>query len=73
LLRAEKIVKKARKAKLLPENRAAGLTRTKTELGKELFTLTEQAQRHGWSAEEVLRSELRRREQMLRQAEAAVG
>jgi len=69
LLRAEKLVKKARKAKLLPENRRPGRTRSKAGLGKELFALTELAQRRGWSAEELLRSEVHRREKILRRSE----
>ncbi len=71
LLRAEKLVKKARKAKLLPENRRADRIRTKAELGKELFALTEQAQRCGWSAEVLLRTELHGQERMLRRTETA--
>lgn len=70
LLRAEKLVKKARKARLLsdPKPRAIG---TKAALGKELFDLAEAAQKNGWSAEELLRAEIRRRERALRRAERA--
>jgi uncharacterized protein YabN with tetrapyrrole methylase and pyrophosphatase domain len=68
LLRAEKLVKKARKAALLP---AEGPKRTgsKAALARELFKIAEAAQRRGWSAEELLRSEIRRRERQLRRAE----
>ena len=51
LLRAEKVVKKARRAKL-----AAGAPRRKlsrAELGKELFELARYAQGKGWSAEDL--------------------
>src|SRR5213592_1920921 len=54
LLRAEKLVKKARKAKLLsaPKNRTRAKTRP--ALARELFELAAQAQARGWSAEELL-------------------
>jgi MazG family protein len=50
LLRAEKLVKKARKAKLLPALPPAR-KRTKAALAKELFALAETAHAHGWSAQ----------------------
>ncbi len=65
LLRAEKLVKKARKAGLLthcPVNRRL----TRTALAKKLFALTEHAQSKGWCAEELLRGEIKRRERALR-------
>lgn len=68
LLRAEKLVKKARKAKLLPVA-APAKKRTKAALAKELFTLAEAAHAHGWSAEELLTNEIKRRENALRQRE----
>jgi hypothetical protein len=71
LARAEKLVKKARKAKLLNPPKAAP-ARTKTALGQLLFDLTAQAQAQGWSAEELLRGEIKRREGALRKAEAKV-
>src|SRR5690349_22311264 len=52
LLRAEKLVKKARRAKLLSKDRSSGVRLTKTIVARELFDLAEQAQRRGWSAEE---------------------
>ncbi|MEP6664432.1 MAG: nucleoside triphosphate pyrophosphohydrolase [Verrucomicrobiota bacterium] len=90
LLRAEKLVKKARKAKLLntslglrcraaeilsgeKEGRAA--TRPypskliKARLAEELFALAQFAQEKGWSAEELLRGEIKKRERELRQKE----
>jgi uncharacterized protein YabN with tetrapyrrole methylase and pyrophosphatase domain len=70
LLRAEKLVKKARRAKLLPDSKARnGMSRTK--LGRTLFELARQAQEKGWSAEGLLRAETLRHERTLRKAEAA--
>lgn len=69
LLRAEKLVKKARKAKLLAHTTATPAARTKAEVAKQLFELTQFAQGKGWSAEELLRAETRKREQKLRKAE----
>jgi MazG family protein len=68
LMRAEKLLKKARRAKLVDEKvRHKKLTRS--ELGKELFALAEYAQGRGWSAEELLRTETRRRERVWRKKE----
>ncbi len=68
LLRAEKLVKKARKAKLLAAKSAAS-SRAKSAVAQELFALAEYAQSRGWSAEELLRGEARRREQAWRKQE----
>jgi uncharacterized protein YabN with tetrapyrrole methylase and pyrophosphatase domain len=65
LLRAEKLLKKARKAKLIPEKMARA-RRTKKKLAEALFALAQFAQREGWSAEELLRSETQQREKRLR-------
>ena len=73
LLRAEKLLKKARKAKLLPEGPRPKARLQKHALAKKLFALVGCAQRRGWSAEELLREETRRREQTLRQQEARRG
>ena len=72
LLRAEKLVKKARKAGLL--NNSLGVRSipkrvSKAELARQLFTLAESAQHHGWSAEELLVGEARKREQHWRRME----
>jgi MazG family protein len=68
LLRAQKLLKKARKAKLLPESRPArGPGRA--ALARQLFALAERAQARGWSAEELLRREIQRQERRLRQIE----
>jgi MazG family protein len=65
LLRAETLLKKARKAKLIPEKMARA-RRTKKKLAEALFALAQFAQREGWSAEELLRSEIQQREKRLR-------
>jgi XTP/dITP diphosphohydrolase len=68
LLRAEKLVKKARKAHLLatvkPERKVS-----KVNIAKQLFALAESAQVHGWSAEELLSAETKRREHQFRALE----
>ena len=68
LLRAEKLVKKARKAKLLTAA-AKRPVRTRRELAERLFALAQFAQEQGWSAEELLRGEIKRRERVLRRKE----
>ena len=72
LLRAEKLVKKARKAKLVVEGkRPRKLTRK--QVAGELFRLSELAQANDWSAEELLRSEIARRERAWRKQERSRG
>jgi MazG family protein len=73
LLRAEKLVKKARKSELLPQKSQAQSQRRKSEIGKQLFELAEAAQRGGLSAEELLRVEIRKRERALRKFERSSG
>jgi MazG family protein len=68
LLRAEKLVKKARKAQLIADGKPAK-RQSKAALAKELFALAQSAQARGWSAEELLAAEVRRRERQLRAAE----
>jgi len=68
LLRAEKLVKKARKAGLLKANGKS--PRSRLALGRTLFELAAAAQQRGWSAEELLREETRKRETVLRQSES---
>jgi XTP/dITP diphosphohydrolase len=68
LLRAAKLVKKAHKAKLLPTTTGKP-ARTKRELAARLFSLAQFAQERGWSAEDLLRGEIKRRERMLRTQE----
>jgi uncharacterized protein YabN with tetrapyrrole methylase and pyrophosphatase domain len=67
LLRAEKLVKKARRAKLLPAARAG--RRSRAQLARRLFALAAEAQARGWSAEELLRREVNRAEKQLRRRE----
>jgi uncharacterized protein YabN with tetrapyrrole methylase and pyrophosphatase domain len=68
LLRAEKLMKKARRAKLLGDRpRKNSLTRAR--LGKQLFELAAAARSKGWSAEDILRAEIQRRERTLRKRE----
>src|ERR1017187_9242694 len=68
LLQAAKLVKKAHKAKLMAECPKKS-ARTKRELAESLFALAQFAQERGWSAEDLLRSETKRRERMLRKQE----
>lgn len=71
LQRAEKLVKKARKATLLPDSEIPALELSESELVRRLFELSAYAQSQGWSAEALLREENRRREAAWRIAEAA--
>jgi uncharacterized protein YabN with tetrapyrrole methylase and pyrophosphatase domain len=71
LARAEKLVKKARKAQVLSERKALRQQLTKKALAETLFSLTQHAQRQGWSAEELLRNEVRKQERRFRRLEAA--
>ena len=67
LMRAEKLVKKARKAKLIEQPSVK--PRNKTALARHLFDLAAYAQHKGWSAEELLRAEIQRQESALRKRE----
>src|SRR5436309_1302667 len=71
LLRVEKLVKKARKAKLLDGRAAADNVSSKKVLANKLFDLAAYAQSKGWSAEELLRAEAGKRERALRRKEVA--
>ena len=73
LLRAEKLVKKARKARLLDSKKASVTPRTQRALARELFALARYAQQKGWSAEELLRSEIQRQDSALRKRERRKG
>jgi hypothetical protein len=63
-------VKKARKAKISSTGQNSKRRLTKTALSKELFNLAEFAQAQGWSAEELLSAEIKRRERILRRQES---
>jgi uncharacterized protein YabN with tetrapyrrole methylase and pyrophosphatase domain len=68
LLRAEKLVKKARKAKLISDakpKRAA----SRSAVARELFELAAYAQQRGWTAEELLMGETKKRERAMRRVE----
>jgi uncharacterized protein YabN with tetrapyrrole methylase and pyrophosphatase domain len=68
LLRVEKLVKKARKAKLLADGKPSRRL-TKSALAMELFELAAYGQSRGWTAEELLTGETKRRERRLRKRE----
>ncbi len=68
LLRAAKLVRKAHKAKLL-DGMAKRPVSTRKELAEKLFALAQFAHERGWSAEDLLRGEIKRREQALRRME----
>ena len=73
LLRAEKLLKKAKKA--FPANHptdgAKAGSLTKTTLAKKLFAMVSQAQGQGWCAEELLAGEVKKQEKELRHREQA--
>jgi XTP/dITP diphosphohydrolase len=69
LLRAEKLVKKARKAGLLSGQEGSKQVRSKMKLGRDLFRAAATAQSRGWSAEELLRAEVQRQEREFRKKE----
>lgn len=71
LLRAEKLLKKARKAKVIAEGLPSKRQLTKTALAKELFELAAFAQARGWCAEELLSAETKKQERQLRRLEQA--
>src|SRR5450631_1871091 len=84
LLRAEKLLKKAKKAKLLDsavglrcraaqisQGRAAARPYRKSEVAKELFELASLAQSRGWCAEELLSAETKKQERQLRKLETS--
>src|SRR5882724_974428 len=71
LLRAEKLLKKAKKADLFPAGKNSKRKFSKTNLAKELFELASFAQLRGWSAEELLAGEIKKQERQLRQREQA--
>jgi MazG family protein len=69
LLRAEKLLKKARKAGLAQPVAHSSLT--KSALAQQLFALARTAQSHGWSAEDLLRRQVAKEERQLRREERA--
>ena len=71
LLRAEKLLKKAHKAHLVPAAKKSAKKSSKSLLAKQLFELASLAQSHGWCAEELLASETKHRERQWRKLEKA--
>jgi MazG family protein len=71
LLRAEKLVKKARKAKIAAEGHSLNRKLTQASLARELFELVSYAQTRGWCAEELLAGELKKQERRWRKLEKA--
>lgn len=69
LLRAEKLVKKAHKAKLPVDGITLKPKPSKSALAQQLFTLAAEAHRHGWDAEELLAAEVKKREKAWRKLE----
>jgi len=69
LLRAEKLVKKARKANILADGHRAKRPLKRSAAAKELFALVSVLQSYGWSAEELLGDEIKRQERLFRRRE----
>src|SRR6185369_9767103 len=76
LLRAEKLLKKASKAGLIDraalprrQSRGSRVIQNKKKFAEELFALAESAQARGWSAEELLSAEIKKRERQYRRQE----
>ena len=69
LLRAEKLVKKACKAKLVTDGKKSGRKLSQAMLAKKLFELASFAQTRGWCAEELLAGEVKKQERQLRKIE----
>lgn len=70
LMRAEKLVKKARKAGLAAKSSdRPARSRSKSAVARELFDLVAMAQARGWSAEALLRNESQSREKAWRREE----
>lgn len=68
LMRAEKLIKKARRARLCDDWRPVGGV-NRGRLGRELFRLAALAQDKGWSAEDLLHGETKKQEMTWRRKE----
>lgn len=68
LLRAEKLLKKAHRAKLATDS-ATHRQLSRSQLGRELFALASFAQQKGWSPEDLLLSQIQRQERQWRKQE----
>jgi uncharacterized protein YabN with tetrapyrrole methylase and pyrophosphatase domain len=73
LLRAEKLIKKARKAKIIAAANDSKRRLSRATLAAELFKLASFAQSRGWSAEELLAAEIKKQDRQLRRREAVPG
>jgi len=73
LMRAEKLVKKARKSGLETGGLKSGRKLSKASLASVLFDFAAIAQARGWSAEELLTGEIKKRERRWRQLEKKAG
>jgi XTP/dITP diphosphohydrolase len=69
LLSAQELIKKARRAQLIPEPKRLPSAKSKSALASELFALAEYAQSQGWKAEDLLRSAIKKRQRELRRVE----
>jgi len=69
LLRAEKLLKMAKKAKLMATTGNPKVKLSKAALAKQLFNLAAFAQTRDWCAEELLASEIKKQERQLRKRE----
>jgi XTP/dITP diphosphohydrolase len=69
LMRAEKLIKKARKSGLLPSGPHQKPPPGKSSIARQLFDLAQKAQARGWSAEELLRRETAKNERQWRRRE----
>ncbi len=70
LQRAQKLLKKAGKAGLAPVPPVGKTRPSRTQVGRQLFEWAEYCQQRGWSAEELLRAEVGRREKGWRKTES---
>lgn len=72
LAKAEKLIKKARKANLAPAEYHGNLPElSKEEIADQLFELTSQAQASGFSTEQLLREKISEQEARFREMEAS--
>ncbi len=71
LLRAEKLIKKARKAQLILDTKKFVPKLSKAELAAQLFWTVKGIQSLGWCAEELLAGEIKKQERQLRRLEQA--
>jgi uncharacterized protein YabN with tetrapyrrole methylase and pyrophosphatase domain len=70
LMRASEILKKARRAKLLPKRAPQQARQSKSKIARQLFELADYCQQHGWNPEALLRGETQKRERALRRRES---